>query len=81
MYTLTSNTVRLVVQANSKMSKQEVDENSCNYCLSGVENMLQYKYKGYRNFRRQMDRIISNNKLLGMLYIYTIQGLNQHFRF
>ena len=30
-----------------------------------MEDVLNYKFKGYRNFRRQFDRIVRVTKLMG----------------
>ena len=41
------------------------DENTCQCCLDKMEDVLNYKFKGYRNFRRQFDRIVRVTKLMG----------------
>ena len=47
--------------------EEEVDESSCSFCLSTMEGIMEYKFKQYRNFRRQLDRMTSNMKLMGMI--------------
>ena len=60
----------LVFQAGTGRARQEVevDEGSCTFCLDSMENMLDFKVKGYRSFRRQFDRMNSNMKLMGMYW-------------
>ena len=48
-----------------------MDENSCKFCLASMEGIMEYKFRQYRNFRRQLDRMNSNMRLMGM-FSYSI---------
>ena len=51
----------------------EMSKKTCTYCTCSIESVLEYKTKGFRNFKRQYDRMFRNLNLLGEK-MYNLEG-------